>query len=168
MYSVPNLAFWLAMENVSSSLSWSWVQQTELFLFLHSENVPRSLTIEAPKNLKSPSDWSSCPSYQLCSHVKSRNSITLNSQKSVTAKKDVFDPQVYRVSQKKTLVSVQRHITQVWNQLMGHKFSNPQVISFHLRPRSPRLCKSISEKIVFEVGYLTPKTWHCCITDIPH
>ena len=88
MYSVPNLAFWLAMENVSSSLSWSWVQQTELFLFLHSENVPRSLTIEAPKNLKSPSDWSSCPSYQLCSHVKSRNSITLNSQKSVTAKKD--------------------------------------------------------------------------------
>ena len=39
MYSAPDLTFWLAMENVSSSLSWSWVQQTELFLFLHSENL---------------------------------------------------------------------------------------------------------------------------------
>ena len=35
------LLFWLVMENVSSSLigqSSSWVQQTEWFLFLHSEN----------------------------------------------------------------------------------------------------------------------------------
>ena len=55
----------------------------------------------------------------------------------------------------KTLISVQRPITQVWKQLLGQVWA---VISFHLSPRSLGLCKSISEKITSEVGYPNAKT----------
>ena len=56
------------------------------------------------------------------------------------------------------LFCVQRPITHVWKQLLGQVvFSNPQVISFHLSPRSPGLSKSNSEKVTSEVGYPNTK-----------
>ena len=73
---------------------------------------------------------------------------------SFPAMTDMYSAESTQVPEK-TLISVQRPITQVWKQLLGQVWA---VISFHLSPRSLGLCKSISEKIASEVGYPNAKT----------